>query len=138
MRKLMSALLAMVLTGCGAQEIREQARESHDDRRVSGIFPSHDAMALRGDIKVQVVLGEERIGTLPNIRVIGKNDSWKPKCRLDDTGKWVTCEAIKDLPKNQVFDIEVGLHDQNPLLVTPSSEFPEDHPGYLLLSLIHI
>ncbi len=132
MRKLMLLMTLMMATACGAQEIRDQAEESHDDRRVPGIFPSHDSMALRGDINVQIVLGEEKIGTLPKVSIIGTHDTWRPKCFLDETGKWVTCNPVKDLPRNQVFDIEVGLHDQNPLLVTPTSEFPESTPGYLL------
>ncbi|MFT5683036.1 MAG: hypothetical protein ACI8RZ_003963 [Myxococcota bacterium] len=132
MRTLPLLLTSLMMVACGAKEIRDQAEESHDDRRVSGVFPSHDAMALRGDISIQVVLGEEMIGTLPNIHVIGQHDSWSPQCALDETEKWVTCKPLMDLPRNQVFDIKVGLFDDNPLAVTPTSEFPESTPGYLL------
>ncbi len=130
MRTLMMTL--MMAPACGANEIRTQAEEAHDDRRVSGVFPSHDAMALRGDISVQIVLGEEKIGTIPNVNIIGANNTWNPNCTLDETGKWATCNPVQDLPRDQVFDIEIGLQDQNPLRVSPSSEFPLSTPGYLI------
>jgi len=134
MRTLLCSTFLMLISGCGAQEIRQQAEESHEDRRVSGIFPGHDSMAIRGDLQIQVVLGEEMVGTLPKVHLIGQDNIWSPSCHLDETGKWVTCNPLDGLPRGQVFDLEVGLHDQNPLMVSPSSEFPEDTSGYLLNS----
>ncbi len=127
-----SLFLAMMTVGCGAQEIREQAEEAHEDRRVMAIFPSDGSMALRGDVGVQVVLGDEKLGTLPNVKVSTASKTWTPACSLNENGLWVTCNPISDLPRNQVFDIEIGLQDQNPLTVSTSSEFPEGQQAFLI------
>ena len=131
MRNLFVFALAL-LTGCGAGAIREQAEEAHEDRRVVAIFPSHDTMAMRGDIEVQVILGEEKIHQIPTIKFIGQNSSWAPRCHLDETGQWATCDPIADLPRDQVFDLQVGIQDQNPLTVNPTTEFPDGTSGYML------
>ena len=127
------ALLPLMMVACQANEIREQAEETHTDRRVLGIYPSHGAMALRGDISVQVVLGEDGQGTTPNVHFIGPGQIWSPECDLiDDGGQWVSCRPIRDVPRDEVFDLEIGFSDGNPLMVTPTSEFPDIGPAYLL------
>jgi len=121
------------MLGCQAGEIREQAEEAHLDRRVLGIYPSHGAMALRGDISVQVVLGEDGQGTTPNVHLIGPGQVWSPQCELvDEGGQWVSCNPIQDVPRDEVFDIEIGFRDGNPLMVSPTSEFPDVGPAFLL------
>lgn len=134
MRMLLCSIWLAMAAGCGAQEIRQQAEESHEDRRVSGIVPGHGTMAIRGDVQIQIVLGEEMVGTLPRVHLTSQDRTWSPACHLDETGKWVTCNPIDDLPREQVFDLEVGMHDQSPLTVSLSSEFPADSKGYLLNS----
>jgi len=123
--------LAMMM-GCNAPEIRGQAAVSHDDERIIAVFPPQDALALRGDLRVQVVLGEEGIGTIPHVRIVGDDHVWTPNCWLDEREQWVTCHPAQDLPRDQVFDIKVGMYDQDPLMVSVTSEFPKDIPGYLI------
>lgn len=129
-------VLGMLLVGCNSRSIREAAVEA-DAIGVMGIHPAADAAALRGDaVSVNVVFGENPPPRPPAVTITSAGRTWTPPCTLDETaGRWMSCAPLTDLPRGQVFDIELQTRRGGAVIVSVDSEMPEEPRAYRLTQL---
>ncbi|MFT4976182.1 MAG: hypothetical protein ACI8S6_002078 [Myxococcota bacterium] len=126
-------LLGMMMLGCGSQAIRRAAVETEASALgVLGIHPAGDAAALRGDVAVHVVFGDGAPDKAPGIRVTSAAREWMPPCSFDETGRWMTCAPMTEMPRGQVFDIELLTRQGDAVMVSVASELPEGPRAYRL------
>ena len=126
-------LLLGLLASCSGDAIRDAARETAASSfGVMGVHPPAGAAGLRGDLVLSVVFGERPPRQALDVRMSTSAREWLPPCQLDESGHWMTCAPMRDVPLEQVFDIEFLRPNGDVLMLSVASELPEDPRAYRL------
>lgn len=96
-----------------------------------GLYPADGAMALQGPVEIQVSLGPDQIGLLPEVTVHDDDARRVADCALSEDGLTATCDAGGALPEDGDWLVEVTVGD-TATVAWLSGRVPEPGEAYLL------